>query len=270
MIPKPIILSGFVLFLAACSTTSNSPKEPISFSSDTSITYAQHIAPILYKNCVACHRPSEAGPFNLLTYKDAAKNANKIKFVTQTRYMPPWPADPNYTHFIGERTLSKKEILLITQWVQQGVKLGDSTKIPPLPTFYQGSFFGKPDLVIKLQEPVFLKGKGADHFLTIKLPYTISKDTFIRCFEFVPNQRKFVHHVNGHLISYNDNRKFNHFKGASTLPDVRSKFKEQFYKMNLNYTDKLQPEFPLLTPNTVYYLPGYTHPYILIILVDMY
>jgi hypothetical protein len=36
-----------------------------------------------------------------MSYADAKRNANKIKFVTQTRYMPPWPADPGYTHFLG-------------------------------------------------------------------------------------------------------------------------------------------------------------------------
>lgn len=249
----------FTLIIFSCSNNSENISEGKK-TNDKLVTYSEHIAPIIYKNCVTCHRPGEAGPFNLLTYNDAVKAANKIKFVTETRYMPPWPADPNYTHFIGERTLSNEEIKLIQDWVKQGKLQGDSTKAPPLPVFYEGSFFGKPDLVIKLQEPVFLKGTGADHFLTVKLPYSIEKDTFVRYFEFVPNKRKFVHHVNGHLIGYNENRTFNHFKGTSALPDVRTNFKEQFSKMNLNYTDKLQPEFPLLTPNTVYYLPGFSPP----------
>lgn len=251
---------AIICIYTSCGNSIETNNTTIIEKADSAITYSEHIAPLIFKHCSNCHRPGEAGPFNLLTYEDAVKNANKIKFVTETRYMPPWPADPNYTHFIGERTLNEKEILIIKKWIEQGKKLGDSTKIPPLPNFYQGSFFGKPDMIIKLQEPVFLKGKGTDQFLTIKLPYTIAKDTFVKCFEFVPNKRKFVHHVNGHLISYNDSRKFNHYKGVSILPDVRSNFKEQFSKMNLNYTDKLQPEFPFLSPNTVYYLPGYTPP----------
>src|SRR4051794_31531988 len=35
------------------------------------VTYTKDIAPILWKNCAACHRPGEVGPFSLLTYKDA-------------------------------------------------------------------------------------------------------------------------------------------------------------------------------------------------------
>ena len=71
------------------------------------------IAPIIFKNCTPCHRAGESGPFELMTYEDVKKNANKIKFVTQTRYMPPWPADVSYTHFIGERKLTGAEIELI-------------------------------------------------------------------------------------------------------------------------------------------------------------
>ena len=256
---KLVAVTSISTILFSCAEKISTTDDSLN-SEDTIITYSKHIAAILYNNCVNCHRPGQAGPFNLLTYKDALTAANKIKFVTETRYMPPWPADPEYTHFIGERVLSENEIQLIKKWVEQGKKLGDSPQIPVLPKFYDGSFFGKPDLVIPLQQAIELKGNGADHFLTVKLPYKIPKDTFVSYFEFVPNKRKLLHHVNGHLISYNENRKFDQFAGATVLPDVRSNFKEQFSKMSLNYKDKLQPEFPQLSPNAVYYLPGYTPP----------
>jgi hypothetical protein len=65
----------------------------------------EDIAPIIYKNCTPCHRAGESGPIEFMTYDDVKKNVNKIKFVTQSGYMPPWPADDSYTHFIGERKL---------------------------------------------------------------------------------------------------------------------------------------------------------------------
>lgn len=257
---QSLLLSVPILWIFILQGCSGNVSENKAENADTLVTFSEHIAPIIYKNCTNCHRPGEAGPFNLLTYKDAFLAANKIKFVTETRYMPPWPADPDYTHFIGERTLSNEEISLIKKWVQQGKLQGDSTKVPPVPQFFTGSFFGKPDLVIPMREAVFLKGNGDDNFYTIKMPYSIPKDTFVRYFEFVPDQRKFVHHVNGHLIGYNSLRSFDQYKGKNVMPDVRTNFKEQFSKMGLNYTDKLQPEFPNLIPNTVYYLPGYTPP----------
>ena len=34
------------------------------------VTFSETIAPILYENCVTCHRPGEAAPFSLITYED--------------------------------------------------------------------------------------------------------------------------------------------------------------------------------------------------------
>src|SRR6187397_1210526 len=70
------------------------------------ITFNEHIAPIIYKNCTTCHRPGEAGPFNLITYADVRKKAKTIVKVTQSGVMPPWPADAEYRHFVGEKILT--------------------------------------------------------------------------------------------------------------------------------------------------------------------
>ena len=151
------------------------------------ISWSEHIAPIIYKNCTPCHRPGAAGTFDLLNYADAVKNANKIKFTTQIRYMPPWPADQNYTHFVDERVLSDLEITQIKSWVDSKMPRGDSAKEMQAPVFYTGSFFGKPDLVIKMQKPVQIKGNGTDAFLMIKFPYQLKTDTFVSYVEFIPN-----------------------------------------------------------------------------------
>jgi len=223
-------------------------------------TWSQDIAPIVYKNCTPCHRPGESGPFDLLNYADAVKKAKLIKFVTQTRYMPPWPADAGYSHFIGEKVLSATEVGYIKTWVDLGMPRGDSLKEPKAPQFYNGSYFGKPDLVIRPQQAVPIKGNGTDVFLIMKYPYEIEKDTLIDFVEFVPGQRKLIHHVNGHLISYDPKRRFNYMTGESVHSDTRVQLNEVYREMHIPYTDKKQPEFPTLTPNTVYYLPGYVPP----------
>lgn len=219
------------------------------------ITYATHIAPVIYQNCSPCHRPGEAGPFNLLSYSDVKQNANKIKFVTGTRFMPPWPADPSYRHFSEERVLSDSVIMLIKKWIEMGCPRGDSLREPEAPQPFRGSFLGKPDLVINMQQAVPIKGNGSDHFYMIKMPYQISNDTFIRAMEFVPHQRKLAHHVNGHLISYEEGKKKNPFIGQSFFPDVQDGFKDVYERMGILNDDKT---LPLLTPNTVYFLPGFS------------
>src|SRR5438477_2917390 len=116
----------------------------------SNITYAEDIAPVIYNHCSNCHRPGEPSPFSLLTYKDVAKRSLTIKATVDKRIMPPWPADPNYTHFCDENFLSDDEIKLIDEWTDAGAPLGDSTKIPPVPDFPKGSLVGKPDLTLKI------------------------------------------------------------------------------------------------------------------------
>jgi hypothetical protein len=220
------------------------------------INFTEHISPIVYKNCSPCHRPGQAGPFSLLTYNDVRRNANKIKFAVSTRYMPPWPADPSYSHFLGERVLSEHEITLIKKWIDNKMPSGDTARLV-VPEFNECSYFGKPDLVVKMQSPVELKGNGEDNFLVVKLPYEIEKDTFVRLIEFVPGKRKLIHHVNGHTISYDSDKKKNVFSGKNILPDMLDNFNVAFTEMGLQHDDG---SFPVLTPGTVYYLPGYTPP----------
>ena len=242
-----------LLLLAACN--SNEPLKEV----DAPV-WSEHVAPIIYKNCSPCHRPGEAGGFSLLSYHDAVKRARLIRFVTTTRYMPPWPADPTYSHFINERVLTDKEIALISEWVEQGAQRGDSTREPGPPKFFRGSVFRRPDLVIRPQHPIKITGNGTDVFYVLKYPYKISRDTIVDFVEFVPNQRKLVHHVNGHLVSYDEKRQFNYETGSDQSTDDRSKMMTIYEQMHVPYVDGKSPQFPMLTPNTVYYLPGYEPP----------
>ena len=37
------------------------------------ITFSEHVAPVIYQNCVECHNPDGIGPFSLLTYEDVKR-----------------------------------------------------------------------------------------------------------------------------------------------------------------------------------------------------
>ncbi len=242
----------FMIFAISCQENRGDKR--------SAVTWSEHIAPIVFENCTPCHRPGESGTFDLLTYSDAVKKAKLIKFVTKTRYMPPWPADPGYSHFLGERVLTEEQIADINTWVDQKMPRGDSLKEPKAPVFFTGSYFGKPDLVIRPQKPVQIKGNGTDAFLIIKFPYEMERDTLLDFVEFVPQQRRLVHHVNGHLVSYDPDRRFNYMTGESISEDVLLTVQEVYKEMHIPYTDGKQPDYPTLTPNLVYYLPGFVPP----------
>jgi len=56
----------------------------------SSVTFTEHIAPIVFNHCASCHRPGEIGPFPLLTYADTRKKGKLIQQVSERRTMPPW------------------------------------------------------------------------------------------------------------------------------------------------------------------------------------
>src|SRR3974377_356962 len=88
------------------------------------ITFTAAIAPLVYENCVTCHRPGEAAPFSLLTYEDVKKRGALIATVTQSRYMPPWHTMHGYGAFADERRLTDSQIAAIGEWVKQGMPEG--------------------------------------------------------------------------------------------------------------------------------------------------
>lgn len=234
----------FILIFAACNLKQSTP------------TWTGDISELIYTNCSPCHRDGGNAPFALLSYDQVKAKANRIRWATETRYMPPWPADPSYRHFLYERVLSDAQIKMLSQWIKFGMPLGDTlVKIKP-PDFYKGSFFKKPDLVLHLQHAVTLSGNGRDSFIIAKFPYRLPKDTLLDFVEFVPGLKRRVHHVNGHLLSYN-RESADPFQGLETFGDTRVNLDSVYSAMGLTYTDGLKPHYPVLTPNTVYYLPGY-------------
>jgi hypothetical protein len=220
-------------------------------------TFNQDIAPVIFKNCAPCHRPGEAGPFPLLTYEDVLKKAKTIAAVTKARYMPPWPADPSYSHFLGERVLTEDAIQLIQNWVANGSPAGDPATAPPKPQFPKGSMFGKPDLVVKMREPVRIPGDNIDRFMVIKIPYEIPEDKFVRAIEFVPGNRKLIHHMNGHIVQYGDKKK-DPLAGPYIVDRGSLKALEESYDaIHLLNDDGSYPE---LTRSVANYLPGGVSP----------
>ena len=159
------------------------------------INFNEHIAPIIHVNCTPCHRPGEIGPFSLITYQDVAKRAKFIRHVTQTRYMPPWKADPAFQTYQNERLLTQQEIDLIAQWVDQGVPEGKKRKRPEPPVFEENSqLLMEPDLVLRMPRPFDIPGNGTEEFRYFCLPTHLKEDVYLKAIEFRPDKLSQVHH----------------------------------------------------------------------------
>jgi hypothetical protein len=159
------------------------------------VTFSETVAPILYENCVTCHRPGQAAPFSLISYEDAKKKGKLIAKVTESRYMPPWHAAHGYGDFAGERRLTDAQIATLAEWVKHGMPQGDPDKMPALPKFPEGWYLGTPDLVLKMPAAYDLPASGADIYRNFVIPSNLTQDKWVRAVEFRPGARKAVHHA---------------------------------------------------------------------------
>ena len=162
-------------------------------------TFSAAIAPILYANCVTCHRPGEAAPFPLISYEDVAKRAKLIVKVTGSRYMPPWHAAHGFGDFADERRLTDDQIDVFGRWLKAGMPRGDLSKLPALPQFTDGWQLGTPDLILEMPAAFNVPAEGPDIYRNFVLPTGLADDKWIRAVEFRPSARKVVHHA---LFSY--------------------------------------------------------------------
>ena len=163
-------------------------------------TFTENIAPIIFQNCVSCHRPGEIGPFPLLTYQDVRKRARQIAEVTGTRFMPPWHAESGHVEFLNPRVLSEEQIATLRRWHEGGAPEGDPKKLPKLPMLPEGWQLGRPDLVLKMDRPFKLYAEGKDIYRNFVFPLNVPEDKWVRAVEFRPGARSIVHHALFYLV----------------------------------------------------------------------
>ncbi len=159
------------------------------------VTYTEDIAPLIYENCANCHRPGEIGPFSLTNYDEVTGWGQMIKFVTESRYMPPWKPDPDYSSFLGEAHLSQDEIAMIAAWVDNGMPRGDESLEPEFPNYPDGSLLGEPDLVLSMEQAHMHRGNNRDSYYYFVLPTGLTEDRVVKAVEFRPGNAKIVHHA---------------------------------------------------------------------------
>jgi hypothetical protein len=161
---------------------------------DSQVTYYRDVLPILQNHCQVCHRPGQAGPFSLMTYKQAVKWSTDIKQYTQSRAMPPWKITDGVA-FHNERRLSHAEMATLAGWVDGGTPAGDPKDAPKLKEFAEDWMLGKPDLVVSPKEDFILGPSGPDLFHCYTLPTSLPEDKYVIAIEVKPGNRRVVHHT---------------------------------------------------------------------------
>jgi len=171
------------------------------------VTYAEHVAPILNRSCVPCHRPNEVAPFSLIGYDNAKKWANMTAAVTHSRQMPPWKAVAGFGEFLDENRLSNEEIAILGKWKDSGMPRGDKKKAPAPPAVPTTEWtFGQPDLVVSPSKPFKLEAEGEDVYRNFVIPTNFKETVWVTAMDVKPQNKKVVHHV----IMFLDGMKASH------------------------------------------------------------
>jgi uncharacterized protein (TIGR03437 family) len=159
------------------------------------VTWSEHIAPIVYNNCANCHRPGQVSPLPLLSYDDVRRRGSLVAQTVRTRYMPPWKPEPGWAAYRDERRLTPEQIALIDRWVADGMPRGDSSKEPALPPFADDWLLGKPDLILEMPAAFSVPADGPDIYRNFVLPTGLTEDKWVTAIELKPSARAVVHHV---------------------------------------------------------------------------
>jgi len=192
-------LATFVLISAvgaACGSRPapvEAPPAPAGQASGA-VTFTKQVAPILYANCVTCHRPGQIAPFSLVSYDDAKRHAGAIADATGARQMPPWLAAPGEFAFVGARRLTDDQIATLRQWAGSGAPEGDPKDLPAVPAFPEGWQLGQPDLVVTMPQPFMLAPGDTDRYRQIVYPLSLPAGRFVRAVELRPGTSP-VHHA---------------------------------------------------------------------------
>jgi hypothetical protein len=153
------------------------------------VTFSEHIAPIVYNNCTTCHHPGESVPFTLMNYDDVKRRGKTIAAVTERRYMPPWHGASEMGHFRDERGLTDEQIRLIKTWVDNGMPSGDLDKAPKAPAYTDGWRLGPPDLVVKMERPFNVPASGSDVFRNFAIKLNLKETKWVKAIDFRPSAR---------------------------------------------------------------------------------
>jgi hypothetical protein len=132
---------------------------------------------------------------SLLTYQQVRPYAKAIKAAILQKTMPPWPADPHFSKFENDRSLTAEEVAIISAWVDSGAKEGDKAEAPAPRKWVEGWNITKPDVVIKMPMPFEIAAKGEVEYQYIVVPSGLTEDKWIQAVEVRPSDRTVVHHA---------------------------------------------------------------------------
>jgi len=154
------------------------------------VTFTEHIAPILERSCIQCHRVGGAAPMAFTSYREVRRWASRIREKTAIRdrmgAMPPWYAEKEIgiQHYLQDPSLTDEELALIQAWADNGAPEGDPAKLTAeLDASGDVGWRIEPDLIVESGE-IFLEGGAPDWWGEIEpIEIPLETDRYVKALE---------------------------------------------------------------------------------------
>jgi len=170
-------------------------SQAASSDTKTSLTFTKDIAPILYNNCIGCHRPGEIAPMSLITYKEVRPWAKAIREKVANRDMPPWHPDAKYGQWANDLRLAQKDVDAVVGWVDGGAVEGNPKDLPPMPKLTTGWQIGEPDVIFQMPTEFTVPAEGAVPYQHFVVPTNFKEDRYVQALEARAGNLSVVHHI---------------------------------------------------------------------------
>jgi mono/diheme cytochrome c family protein len=159
------------------------------------ISYEREIAPLLARNCVACHSEGGIGPFAMNSYEAVKGFAPMIREAIRTDRMPPYNADSHVGAFSGSMNLTVADTQKLVHWVEAGAPRGageDPLRINarPAPEWELGT----PDYIITLPTAE-VPASGVVDYQNPVVMNTLPEGRWLRASQVKAGDRRAVHHL---------------------------------------------------------------------------
>ena len=194
-----LFLLGLLSGLTGCSDAPPDPASPPSpapaAALASSVTFYEHVAPILVEHCLECHFPDGPAPFAFLRYGDVKKHGKQILEVVDSGFMPPWLPAPGSFHFRDERQLTATDKDRLRRWVEAGMPEGNVKAAPPDWQAGDDWHLGEPDLVVTSVVSFLLPADGPDVFHNLVIRPPVDRSAYVSAVELRPTNPQAVHHA---------------------------------------------------------------------------
>jgi hypothetical protein len=146
-----------------------------------------------------------------MSYDTTRPWAKAMKAAVMSRKMPPWFADPQYSHFSNDRSLRKEDIDTIVKWVDGGALQGDPKDAPATIQWPENGWTAQPDIVLKgLPYTVpAAPERNVIEWMTLMTPTGFTKDTWVTSVEIKPSELGVTHHICVSFVPHEPNTVYN-------------------------------------------------------------